>query len=413
MKTGERIVLFFSIIFPFYIFLVFSIIQPLLGAINLKSINEKNLLSAISYDGDNATYHYLLARDYHNGGQRRDLQLAVGSYKKSLRLNPLQGGCWLDLAKAYQTAGMTKEAGYAIKRAINLLPQNPQVMWEAGVFYLVNAEIEEAAESFKRLILLEPERQEVVYDLLWRIPLDSEFVFKNLIPQSYSYHKHYLIYLMSTDRIDEAKDLWKSMKKFEVEEQVLLKYVDFLISRRHYEDAQTLWKEYVAKRFGAMKDGSLLWNGSFEHDVINGGFDWKVNEVAGVDAYLDRDIHMHGSRSLGLVFDGTQNPDITIASQVVRVNPGARYVLKANLKTDSLTTTNGLFLAAEGHDCPGFSRESDVLAGTNFWKEISLELEIPADCHAISVMVRRERSQKLDNKISGNAWIDEISLTQK
>lgn len=278
MKINERrILLLISIIFPLYIFFIFHISGPFLGTLHTGVMTEKNLLSAISYDKTNATYHYLIGRFYYYSNERRDIIKAISHYKESLRLSPLQGGCWLDLAKAYQTAGKMKEAGFAIGRAVSLIPRNPAVMWEAGIFYLINGETERAMKSFKEFLLIKPEMQEDVYDLVWQIPLDSRYVLRNLLPGSYHYYKKYLLYLISTDRINETKDLYKTLKVFKIEDEVVLKYTDYLISRHHYKDAWNSWLDFMDERFDEenKKGSSLLWNGSFEYDVLNGGFDWK------------------------------------------------------------------------------------------------------------------------------------------
>lgn len=392
------------------------IIMPFLGQLSLGSISEKGLSSAAYYDSKNATYHYLLGRFYHYGSEGSDLTKAIKYYRESIRLSPLQGGCWLDLAKAYQIARFTGDAAHALERAIRLNSKNPAVMWEAGVFYLINGDIEKSLKRFKDFILLEPESQEDAYDMVWKLPFDSHYVLENLIPYSYPYYKRYLLYLISTDRISESRDLWKTIKGLTIEDELCLRYIDFLISKHLYEEAESIWKDFIFKRFkGGENEEELpiLWNGSFEYDVLNGGFDWKINETKGVDVFLDKDIHSDAGRSLGVAFDGTQNPDLTIASQVVKTIPKAKYLLRGNIKTDSLTTTNGLFFSVDGHDCQGLYKKSDVITGTNFWREINIEFETPPECNAVIIKIRRERSNKFDNKIGGNAWIDGINLTQR
>ncbi len=415
MKINEQKIFIFAIIFPIYITLIFYISKTFLAELYINKINEKNLLTAISYDKSNSTYHYLMARFYFYDNEHRNLVKAIDYYNESLRLSPLQGGCWLDLAKAYQIAGRTREAGYAIERAVTLIPKNPAVSWEAGIFYLMNGEKEKAIKSFKNFLLIKPEQQKEIYELLWQIPIDSKYLLKKLIPQSYHYYKEYLLYLITTDRMNETKELWEILKTFKIEDEVVLRYTDYLISKKNYEDASDLWQDYISEKFAKeeIKEISYLWNGSFEHEVLNGGFDWKVNETEGVDVFIDEDIHLFGNRSLGVVFDGNHNPDITIACQVVRVDPGCTYSLRGYIKTESLTTTNGVFLLAEGHNCQGLSEKSEVITGTNFWKEVGFDFKVPDGCNAISVKVRREKSYKLDNKIVGNAWIDAISLTKK
>jgi tetratricopeptide (TPR) repeat protein len=415
MRANERRILFLLITLSLYFLLMWIIIKPFLGWLSLGSISEKGLYSAAYYDSKNATYYYILGRFYQYNSESSDLAKAIKYYEESIRLSPLQGGCWLDLAKAYRAAGLTGKAGNALERAVRLIPKSPAVMWEAGVFYLINGDLGRSIRSLRKFILLDPERQADAYDLVWKIPLDSQYVLENLIPDSYPYYKRYLLYLISTDRINESKDLWNKIKGLPIEDELFLGYTDFLISKHLYEDAGSIWQDFMDRKFKEKKENqpSLLWNGSFEYDVLNGGFDWKISETKGVDVFLDWSVHIFGDRSLGVTFDGTRNPDITIASQVVRVVPQAKYLLRGNIKTDSLTTTNGLFFSVEGHDCMGLYKKSDVITGTNFWKEINIEFEVPPECSAVSLKVRRERSSKFDNKISGSAWLDGISLTQR
>lgn len=414
MKINERLFLL-SIAIPLYLLLLWSISKPFLGKLSLSKIDEKSLLSAISYDSRNATYHYLIGRFYHYGSEASDLTKAIEHYKESIRLSPLQVGCWLDLSKAYQTAGLIGDADNTIERAIRLDPENPVLMWEAGTFYLINGNTEKAVKALRRFILLRPERQEYVYDILYKLPLDSQYILTNLIPDSYPYYRRYLLYLISTDRTEESKSLWKRMEGARVDDELFIKYADFLISKHLYEEAENIWRDFIDKRFEAKQEdqSSLLYNSSFEYDILNGGFDWRIGKAQGAKIFLDRDIHILGGRSLGVTFDGKQNPDITIASQVVRVLPKTGYKLRGYIKTDSITTTNGLFFSVAGHDCKGLYKKSDVITGTNLWREIEMEFETPSECSALSISIRRERSYKLDNKIGGTAWIDGISLIQR
>lgn len=344
MKINERL-FFLSITIPLYLLLLWSVSKPFLGKLSLSKIDEKGLLSAISYESRNATYHYLLGRFYHYGSEASDMNKAIEHYRGSIRLSPLQAGCWLDLSKAYQTAGLIGDADNTIERAIRLDPENPVLMWEAGTFYLINGNTEKAVKALRRFILLRPERQEYVYDILYKLPLNSQYILTNLIPESYPYYRRYLLYLISTDRTEESKSLWKRMEGARVDDELFIRYTDFLISKHLYEEAENIWKDFIDKRFEVKREepASLLYNSSFESEILNGGFDWRIGKAEGVKIFLDRDIHILGGCSLRVTFDGKQNPDITIASQVVRVSLKRGYKLRGYIKTDSITTTNGLF----------------------------------------------------------------------
>ncbi|MBM4140579.1 MAG: hypothetical protein FJ242_03665 [Nitrospira sp.] len=416
MSIHKRVAFFLILLtIPLYLLSLWLVSRTVLGEISLRKMNEKGLLSAVSYDSRNATYHYLLGRFYQYNSDAFDPDKAISHYQESIRLSPLQGGCWLDLSKAYQTAGMEKEAGRAIERALRLDPRNPEVIWEAGLFYLISGNLETAVKNLREVILLRPERQETIYDLLWKIELEPEYIIKEVVPDSYPYYKRYFLYLISTGRVSESHDLWRTMARFPVEDELFVRYTDFLISRRLYEDAEQTWRDFVGKKFAGKTEDqpSLIWNGSFEFDMQNGGLDWKIGKTKGAMPFLDSDIHISGGRSLGVSFDGKHNPDITVASQVVRVVPGANYLLRGYARSDSLTTTNGVFISVEGHKCKGLYKKSEVITGNNFWRDITVEFETPPECGAVSIKIRREKSEKLDNKISGTAWVDGISLMKR
>ncbi|NWF98328.1 MAG: hypothetical protein HXY52_05255 [Nitrospirae bacterium] len=415
MKRNESCILILSIIIPLYLFILSIIISQLLGFMVLRKIDEKGLSSAISFDRDNATYYYLLGRFYQYDIYQINMEKAKKYYFESLKRNPLQGGCWLDLANIYKTQGQILQAGETLKRAVALNANNPQIIWEAGLFYLNNNNIKDALQNFKQFIILNPGAQQTVYDLLYKLPVNSDDIINVLLPYNYSYHKNYLLYLISTKRINDAKNVWKNLYKQNVEDELILKYTDFLISEHYYEEAKEIWDKFISAKFqkSENENASEIWNNSFELKMLRGGFDWKINEAKGVDIYIDNDIHIHGKRSLGIDFNGTENLGITLASQVVMVKPGAAYRLKANIKTNKITTTNGIYFNITGHDCKELNVNSEVVTGTNFWKELLIDFKVPNTCNALTIMIKRDRSQKLDNKISGSVWIDQIILTQK
>ncbi|MDH5203008.1 MAG: hypothetical protein OEW69_07100 [Nitrospirota bacterium] len=416
MRINERLgFLLILLTIPLYLLLLWFISRQFLGEFYIRKMNEKGLVSAVSYDSKNATYQYLLGRFYQHNSDAFNLDRAISHYRESIRLSPLQGGCWLDLSKAFQAAGRINEAESAMERALRLNQKNPTVMWEAGVFYLVNGNTDKAVKSLKEFILLRPEKQEDAYELLWKLQLSSNYILTNLVPDTYPCYKRYLFYLLSSRRIKESKELWEMMKGLPVEDEVFIRYTDLLISKHIYGEAEEIWKNFIGKRFSGKTEDPppLIWNGSFEFKILNGGFDWKIGKAKGAQVFLDDDIHVRGGRSLGITFDGKHNPDINIASQVVRVLPKERYFLRGYMRTDNLTTTNGIFFSVEDHDCKSMNKKSEVITGKNFWREVAVEFETPSECNALSINIRRAKSDKLDNKIGGSAWIDGISLIKR
>ncbi|MBI5076265.1 MAG: tetratricopeptide repeat protein [Nitrospirae bacterium] len=383
-----------------------------LGWYSFREQNEKALTAAVRWDSGNASYHYLLGKYYHINLDSPDMQKAIEAYQESLRRTPLQPGAWIDLSKAYQLNGQMPEAEHALERAVKLNPNNPSLLWEAGTFWLMNNMTEKAVAVLKQYLLLEPAMQTMVYDLCWKLKLENSFIIGNIVPQSYPYQSGYLSYLISTKKAAESAEAWKTLDPNSIEKKDFIAYTNFLIEQGLYAEAETIWNEVTAKIEGmhGREVNSILWNHGFESEPLNGGFDWKITEGQGANVFIDDSIKMTGTRSLGIVFDGQHNPDITIARQVVPITPGIHYVLRTYIKTDGITTKNGIFIQIQGHNCTGLEARTDSVVGSGYWKEVTVNFEMPASCSAAIVKIRRERSQKLDNKIEGTAWIDGIIL---
>jgi tetratricopeptide (TPR) repeat protein len=398
-----------------YILLLWLLSKPLTGELSLGRADEKGLLAALKHDSGNAAYHYLLGRYYQLSINSPDTTKAIAHYQESIRRSPLQAGVWIDLSKAYRTNGQAAESEHSLERAVKLSPNNPDLMWEAGTYWLINNEQDKAVDALKRYILLEPSRQNVVYDLCWRLQIGNSYILKNLLPDSYEYRAQYLSYLISTQHPAEAEEAWKTIDINSLDKDLFIKYVNFLIASGLYDDAWMIWKTATDRmeEIEQHDETSLVWDPGFELEMLNGGFGWTIRETEGVNVFIDYSIHMSGKRSIGVSFDGRHNPDITIAQQVIRTNPSSKYSLRGYVKTASLTTTNGIFLNVLGHNCSGLNKRSEVVSGTSFWKELAVDFDTPADCRAITIAIRREKSDKFDNKIEGTAWIDAITVKQQ
>ncbi len=410
-RSAGLVVPLFSVFL--YILLVWSAARPLAGWYAIGGAGEKGLRSAARYDSRNAAYAYLLGRYYDLDVRNPDQEKALFYYRKALALAPLQPDAWVGLCRVLHRTGKDAEAEFALERAVRLNPSDAQLMWEAATFWLMGDKVDKAVQALSRFIVIEPEAQSSAYDLCWRLGLGNDYLLRNFVPRRYSYQSGYLGYLIRTKRPAEAEEVWKVIDRNRLDKDLFLSYVNFQIENDRYGTADSAWKEVATRASGMKKNEpiTLIWNPDFEAEIMNGGFDWVVNETAGADVFIDDSVHVTGNRSLGVSFNGTQNMDLTFAQQVVRLRPQTKYSLRAYVKTDSLTT-NGIFVEVSGYHCSGLDSRSDTVGGTNFWKQVAVDFSTPPDCEAAVLKIRRERSNKLDNKIEGTAWIDALTLKE-
>lgn len=401
----------------FSIIVASAFIRPALSDYYSKGVLESDkekVLRASRITNESARYHYLMGLVEHAPRDRSGSERAIGHYLASLNNNPSDSQVWLAIASAYRDIGNTKDADYALTKALYYDKEVPNVIWESGLFYLSENKQKEALQVLRRFISIVPAEQENVYRLCYMMRLSPLDILNDLIPADYSFYKRYLTFLIGNKLLDESTEVWKRIKTYNPDRSEYLSYCDFLIASGAMSDALALWDDFVKKFYDSKinQTDAILWNGDFELPIENSGFDWKVGVADGVRVYRDKDIKWTGFASLSVNFSGNTNPGVAIVQQIVPVHPGQKYKLSGHIRTEKITTQNGIVLEASGYLCDPFTKKTEPVIGTTLWKRVDLEFTTPQKCKAVFIAVKRERSDKFDNKISGDAWIDSLSMTQ-
>jgi hypothetical protein len=218
----------------------------------------------------------------------------------------------------------------------------------------------------------------------------------------------FLIELMDSKQPDAALALVKTMEKEDThwEEKDRLRFCDFLISSDRLEEAKSVWHLW------RKNDIPLIHDGGFEAAPLNMAFGWRFQSSPDFIVERTTGSAFAGNSSLHVLFKGTGNINSELVYQIVPVNPGAAYTLRFVRKSSNLTTDRGVFLTVSGYKNE-FRTTSEQVLGDSPWKEDKIEFNVPAGCEAIVLRVRRDESLKMDNKISGDYWLDSVELMEK
>lgn len=378
-----------------------------------KPAAEGDISRASRVTPENAAYHYILGLLAFGVHDEPSIRKAISEFHLSLTHNPLDGKAWLALSNAYSDNGNDRAAEYAIRRAAAVDAANTNLSWEAGLFFLLRERFDDAVPFLKKYITIVPADQERVYLTFYGLGVKPSYLLDNLVPYDYQHYKQYLGFLMANNLVAEAAEAWRRMAGWKLERPDYLTYCNFLMQAGYIGDARTEWGQF-AKKFhlekGDEAPANLIWNGEFEVPVQNGGFDWRIGKAPGVRIFLDTDIRKTGYNSLSVGFNGKTNPDIYVARQIVPVQPGQRYRVEMHIRTERLTTTNGVLLEASAFKCGPLVVRTEAVTGTTLWRDLELEFDAPQNCKAVQIGIKRDQSTKFDNKISGNVWIDSVSM---
>jgi tetratricopeptide (TPR) repeat protein len=376
---------------------------------------QSSVIKASKITHEDARYHYLLGLLYQRQADGKHFQEAIDSFRVSLQKDPTRAFAWLALSKAYSGYGDQKWAEYAVRKAVAMDRANPKVIWEAGMFLLTQGQLQEAAPYFRRYLALMPSEQEGLYTILHTAGVKPPFLFEQVLPPDYQFRSRYFRFLMTYKQQAGLSEAWERRDSWRPAQAEHLAYCDFLIETGKLREAQHVWTEFIQRNYQvnvARDSSNMIFNGGFEYRLQNGGFDWKIGDAEGVRIARDDAIKKSGRSSLSARISGKTNPGIYVAQQVVAVQPKQQYRISGQIKTDRLTTRNGILLEVLGDRCPTLALRSEVVTDTHDWRPFELAFTTPADCTLIKVGIKRERSEKFDNKISGDVWLDEFKMTE-
>lgn len=380
--------------------------------------NDPDLLRSWRHHPENPQFrHQHLGRIHQYSLTHQDYREALNQYRSALLSNPLSSRTWFDVAKLHWWVGRIGEAQRALGLALRFNPSDARLRWESAVFLIQLGSQDEAVENLKHLVKTDRSMRSSYFALLQTLTAPTDLI-ETIIPRDRAVLSDYLGFLIDHGDAVGARAVWKRLTDIpgdDVSPSLTLSYVDLMLSQKMISDAGSAWVAALRQK-GFQGDGAspnLIWNSGFERDETFGrGFDWRIRSIPGVEVGFDANNPKEGKQSLKISFDGTKNVDFSGVWQVVRVKPNTRYALRAQIKTNGLTTSNGLrmevldFLDGRLYDA------TEGVAGSHDWSELKTSFLTSPRAQAVVVRVRREASQKLDNLIAGTTWIDQVYLKE-
>jgi hypothetical protein len=131
--------------------------------------------------------------------------------------------------------------------------------------------------------------------------------------------------------------------------------------------------------------------------------------VSGATLTIDTSIFHEGTRSLGIQLDSPNLLDAGVY-EVVAVDPGTRYSLRASVHSEELDGANGLRIGAIDHYSNQVLYLSNPVIGSVPWQEIGGEFVVPAGTQLVRVCFVRSPGVGI---IRGRIWFDDIQLEKR
>ncbi len=391
----------------------------LAGQWTLDDPTPENLERGIRWDSRNPSLWARYARQWHFLPESRDSPQAVEAYQRAASLNPLDPNTWKELASVHVERGEMQRAEEDLRAELAAVPHSPEASWRFANFLLVSGRSAEAF-PYLRTAANEPSLRAPVFDLAWKLEENRAVILRELVPATAEVRADYLRFLLQRRRLAEAYPVWEELAPADAERKVRLgnAYVEALAVAGMGAEAARVWEEILSLtgQTSVKPSGELLTNGDFEFDIPNAGLGWRFTKGSGYQVALDGFVFQNGTRSLRVSFDGTANLNFDGVWQAVPVEPNRSYRFQVHLRTDSITTDNGLFFTLASLGAPGeeaFTHSTANRVETSGWVREQLDFETGPRTSVVVIQLRRSPSQKLNNLIAGKVWIDRVSLRQR
>jgi len=394
----------------------FGVRLGIAGRLSEGNSNEP-LQLATRLESGNPEYWYRLGHYQQFNLEQPDIVASVASYQRAVELNPGYTDAWLDLGTAYELDGNTAAAREAFEHAKKTYPASGEVAWRYGNFLLRQGSLPGAFAEFKLTLQTDPRRAGAVFSRVYRADPDIDAIINNLLPAVPAAYLNAIDEAVDSRQLAVAQTMW--MKLMPMKPTLKLgdfnKLVSVLLANGDYDAARRIWDQGSSTMNLPpliQPQGSIIWDPSFESGITNESFAWSFKPLLeGVHTQLDTSEKLSGKQSLRVTFDGKHNPELEIACSAGVVDPGTKYLFSGWIKSKDLTGDEGVrFHLHSLGNAPipvGVTKE---IHGNTPWTVLDQQWTAAPGVHRIEVCISREPSTNADIHISGDVWVDDVTL---
>ena len=349
---------------------------------------------------------------------RPDLSEAITDYQKAVQDDPRSAHDWMDLAGAYEAAGDDARARDAYARAKAVYPASGEVAFHYGNFLLREQQYPAAFDELRKAVRADPTLLPLAISRTWRSTEDINQLVDQVLPTNADAYLEAVDFFASSGRAEPALAVWQRLValKQPLKLPQVFPFIEELIHEDRGDDAARVWREALAAAGMPHDDPpnhSLVWNGDFARDFVNGGLDWRWRGVLGAEINFDSGPGGGTSRAVRLDFNGGSNLELTEPDQYVPVEPGSGYHFHAMMRTEGITTESGIrFSLTDPNHGDGVNVTTENLTDSRAWTPVDVDLTTGPQTHFVLLRLLRSPSRLFDNKLGGTAWIAEVALTQ-
>ena len=350
--------------------------------------------------------HYALAGLLTDEG---DSAGALRAYERAATLRPRDYVIRLELGKVKEQVGDAEGAAEAFREAARLAPFYAQPRWQLGNALLRAGRRDEALEEMRGAGASDPALYPNFVQALWYATGENAQTFAQAArPQTPEQTLTVSRFLIKTGAAGDGVRVLRESGAPITEESKHSLLAD-LLAAGDYADAYDVWSKGRGAGRGAVTDGGFEEAARTDDE----GFGWRfARDPTALKLSLDAERPRQGARSLRVEFEGNSEPAAPAVSQLVLVEPGARYRLSFSARAKDLVTGGLPFVQVNSASKGGeaLAASPDIAPDTPEWRDYAVEFAAPAGVEAIRIDLKRRPCTSSPCPAFGSVWLDSVGL---
>lgn len=368
---------------------------------------------AASFAAPDPMANWFLASSNRDIFSPEKLEASLKRYETVVRLAPQDFRWWIELGRAREQADDFRGAEQAFLKAVELAPAYTFPRWQIGNYYLRQGDSEKAFAELKKAaessVLYRPQ----VFSTVWDFYDKDTKILEKIAGESPSMRADLAKFYAAKERAEDSLRIWETLSPEQKKEnEVIAKVIaQALFDKKYFRSALGF-----ARQIGldTEAEAEKIQNGGFETIINreeNSYFNWKIIPAEKVEVRHDSTQKIEGSRSLRIVFSGYAAAQYYNVYQIVAVEPGAKYRLSFQYRTENLKSAgNPLIEIINANDDKLIAAGKAFESGsTESWQKQEIEFTAPPNAEGIMIRVGRAFCGN-QCPLFGTIWLDDFLI---
>lgn len=345
----------------------------------------------------------------------RDPARARQLAEAALLADPREGRAYRVLGQIAERAGDVRGSVRLYEKASKLSPRDlPSHAWLER-HYLATGKLGLALEQIDMMLRVQPETlpQQSVILIAMAGSLPAQPLLANKLSRHPPWREGFMAQLSQHAKDSRTVAPMVNLLRAQpggLSDAELAAWIERLSRDHHWGEAYLAWVQSLTAA-QQQKLGNIF-NGGFEQEPSNNGFDWRFQHASG--AYIERlpDGGAKGNLALRVSFEDRRIP-FNHVQQLLALAPGS-YRLAGRARAEGLRSERGLVwrvvCASDGKQLAG----TDPLMGYSQWRPFATDFQVPVgDCGGQWLQLAVPARIAAEQRIGGRAWFDDLRIVKR